>query len=150
MFLRELLIKFGRKEASKITGVGQSAANNWFLRDTKNQKVPDINAIVSLAEHLDLPDATLGLIIRDAACTRVEIEFLKNIDLNNVRLDQGSLVARLFRQNKDVVLEVEPRPSVHLEKEALLNKEREDRIEDNLIEQNIIRIEHLQEKLRNI
>jgi hypothetical protein len=85
MTLREILNILSRKEASDIAGYGRSSAWHWYQKGIK-QKVPDFQALIAWADHLQLNDAELGELVRDAQRTRVKVmEQLAQEDKMHIR-----------------------------------------------------------------
>ena len=97
MLLKNALQSLGRKKAAKVTGVSEPMANRWFLNGI-NKRVPDVNSLVSLADHLDLDNEELGELVRDTACVRAELAVLTHNRLGG-ELKQNSLLAKLMRSS---------------------------------------------------
>lgn len=92
MTLDKILRILDREEATKIAGYGKSASGHWFAKGRK-RKVPDFQALIAWADHLQLNDADLGELVRDAQRTRIEImEKLSKKDKN--RISRRSILRR--------------------------------------------------------
>lgn len=85
MTLKEALKKLGPKKASEVAGCGKTASWHWFQVGAK-QKVPDMQTLVLWGDFLNLTDADLGELIRDAYRVRIQImELLSEDDKRRIR-----------------------------------------------------------------
>lgn len=85
MTLKEILDTLGPKRATEIAKCGRTAGWHWFQRG-KKQKVPEMQTLIMWADHLELTDADLGELIRDAYRVRVQImEKLSSKDKRRIK-----------------------------------------------------------------
>jgi len=126
MTLREVLNILSRKDASSIAGYGKSASWHWYQRGTK-QKVPDFQALIAWADHLQLNDAELGELVRDAQRTRVQImEQLAQEDKMHIRkrsVLRRDLAKEIIAEEQKEVQEREDLSEEIKEKEEYLRRQ---------------------------
>ncbi len=147
MTLKKILRILGKTKAAKVAGYGKSASWHWFQTGDK-QKVPEMQALISWADHLKLNDAELGELVRDAHRTRVEImELLAKGDRR--RINTRSVLRRDLA--KEILEEEKSRREKTLdemrvaseEKERYLAREREEK-------DRISRLSQFSEKLEKL
>lgn len=135
MTLREILNILSRKEASDIAGYGRSSAWHWYQSGIK-QKVPDFQALIAWADHLQLNDAELGELVRDAQRTRVQImEMLAQEDKMHIRkrsVLRRDLVKEILAEEKK---EANEQAVEHQESLAEDVKEKEEYLRQEEVEQ---------------
>jgi len=84
MTLKKILRILGKKRSAEIAGTGKSSSWHWF-QTGERQKVPETQALIAWADHLELNDAELGELVRDAHRTRISVmELLASEDRGRV------------------------------------------------------------------
>mgnify|MGYP003639907386 CR=1 FL=1 len=121
MTLDKILKILGKTKAAKVAGYGKSASWHWFQTGEK-QKVPEMQALISWADHLKLNDAELGELVRDAHRTRERTRREESLDEMRV---------------------------VSEEKERYLSDENEERVRMKRLSQYSVRLEQLRRKNGN-
>ena len=153
MTLDKILKILGKTKAAKVAGYGKSASWHWFQTGEK-QKVPEMQALISWADHLKLNDAELGELVRDAHRTRVAVmELLAGDDKR--RLNTRSVLRRDLA--KEIIEEERTRREESLdemrvvseEKERYLSDENEERVRMKRLSQYSVRLEQLRRKNGN-
>tara|TARA_R100001082_G_scaffold16669_2_gene8379 strand:+ start:2799 stop:3278 length:480 start_codon:yes stop_codon:yes gene_type:complete len=122
MTLDKILKILDKEEATDVAGYGKSASSHWFAKGAK-RKVPDFPALIAWADYLQLSDADLGELIRDAQRIRIEIfELLaKGGDKRRTNI-RSNLRRSLAREIAD---ELEERRNVDRAEQQELDKEKE-------------------------
>jgi predicted RNA-binding protein with PIN domain len=151
MTLDEILKILGKEEATRVAQCGKNASWHWYQKGAK-RKVPNISILVAWADHLELSDADLGELIRDANKIRTTIfELLASDD--KVHLKKRSVLRRSLA--KEIAEEVENmRKAEKLEKqiraqqkEIALQREIEaQKLEDERLK----RLEEIRNKLKKL
>ena len=145
--LKKILKILGKTKAAKVAGYGKSASWHWFQTGEK-QKVPEMQALISWADHLKLNDAELGELVRDAHRTRVAVmELLAKGDrrrINTRSVLRRDLAKEILEEEKSRREETLDEMRVASEqKERYLSREREE------MDRNI-RLSQFSEKLEKL
>tara|TARA_R100001082_G_scaffold32510_1_gene16678 strand:+ start:4727 stop:5203 length:477 start_codon:yes stop_codon:yes gene_type:complete len=124
MTLDEILKILDREEATRVAECGRNASWHWY-KDDHRRKVPGMPILVAWADHLELSDADLGELIRDAQQVRIQIleqlaqtdkrriasrsilrkELAKEIaqELQELRNQNSAERARLMREKEEIL-----------------------------------------------
>ena len=103
MTLDEVLKILGKEEATRVAGCGRSASWHWFQSGSK-RKVPNVATLVLWGDHLELPDADLGELIRDSHRIRMSIFALLGQN-DKKRINKRSVLRRSLA--KEIIEEIE-------------------------------------------
>ena len=133
MTLDKILKILGKTKAAKVAGYGKSASWHWFQTGEK-QKVPEMQALISWADHLKLNDAELGELVRDAHRTVLRRDLAKEIiEEERTRREESLDEMRVVSE----------------EKERYLSDENEERVRMKRLSQYSVRLEQLRRKNGN-
>jgi len=131
MLLYDLLQILGVEKVALLSGVSIDTAKKWFVKRGKSRGVPDLNALVALADFMKLNDRDLGSLVRDVAVIRIDIlkdQFAATDPKKGV--SSGSRIMRVLRS------------------QAALNKLLEEEIEDlSSVRRNEVKKEHVRDVL---
>ena len=126
MTLKEILNSLGQKKAAEIAKCGRTASWHWFQTGSK-QKVPEMQTLILWANHLQLTDADLGELMRDAYKVRVEImEFLSAEDKRRIKTRSVLRrdLAREIAEEMTEEIEKSKRKELKAKKKAAQEKEK--------------------------
>ena len=151
MTLDEILKILGKEEATRVARCGKNACWHWYQKGAK-RKVPNISILVAWADHLELSDADLGELIRDANRIRTAIfELLAQDD--KMRIKKRSTLRRALA--KEIAEELEEMRQKELEEKERLAVEKEEALEREFKElktesERQGRLEQIREKLKKL
>ena len=151
MTLREVLKKLGPSRATEIAGCGKTASWHWYQVGSK-QKVPDMQTLVLWAEYLQLTDADLGELIRDAYQTRIQImELLSAEDKRRIK-NRSTLRRDLAKEiAEEMTQEERDRRQKELKRKKKEAKEKQRFLQEQEREKaRIHRLEEYKEKLKKL
>jgi len=151
MTLDEILQILDREEATDVAKCGRNASWHWYKRDHR-RKVPGVNILVAWADYLELSDADLGELIRDATRIRVKImEQLAKEDKRRIasRSILRKELAREIAQELDHLrdMSAEEREKLLSEKEQLLRRET---VEEERRSKRDDRLEQIKSRLKQL
>ena len=125
MTLDVVLQILGSDEATRVACCGKNASWHWYQTD-KRRKVPNISILVAWGDHLELTDADLGELIRDANRIRTSIfELLAQDD--KMRIKKRSTLRRSLA--KEIAEELEEMKQKELEEKSRFSFEKEKALE---------------------
>lgn len=85
MTLDEVLEKLGQTRAVEISNCGKSAGWHWYQVGSR-RKVPEMQTLIAWADYLQLSDADLGELVRDAHRVRISVmEMLSKVDKRRLK-----------------------------------------------------------------
>ena len=151
MTLDNVLKILDREEATRIAQCGRNASWHWYKTDHR-RKVPGMPILVAWADHLELSDADLGELIRDAQQIRIQIfEELAKHDKRRIA-PRSTLRKELAREIAEELAGLrntnpEERERLLREKEAALERETLEQSEKSKRDD---RLEGIRRKLKNL
>ena len=130
MTLDQILKILDREEATEVAKCGKSASWHWYQKGIR-RKVPGMPILVAWADHLELSDADLGELIRNAQSVRIEIfeKLAQSGDRrriktrSNLRRDLAKEIADELEERRQV--DHREQQKLDAEKERFLKKKKE-------------------------
>ena len=130
MTLDQILKILDREEATSVAKCGKSASWHWYQKGIR-RKVPGMPILVAWADHLELSDADLGELIRNAQSVRIEIfeKLAQSGDRrriktrSNLRRDLAKEIADELEERRQV--DHREQQKLDAEKERFLKKKKE-------------------------
>tara|TARA_R100001510_G_C7654748_1_gene213552 strand:+ start:1605 stop:2081 length:477 start_codon:yes stop_codon:yes gene_type:complete len=151
MTLDNILKILDRDEAVRVAQCGKNAAWHWYKEDHR-RKVPGMPILVAWADHLELSDADLGELIRDAQQVRIRIfELLAQEDKRRIK-PRSTLRKELAREIAEELeamrqLELEEKQRLVEKKEEALRRETQEQVVESERQD---RLEQIRDKLKHL
>tara|TARA_R100000458_G_C8173115_1_gene172860 strand:+ start:66 stop:551 length:486 start_codon:yes stop_codon:yes gene_type:complete len=154
MTLDEVLEKLGQSRAVEISNCGKSAGWHWYQIGSK-RKVPEMQTLIAWADYLQLSDADLGELVRDAHRVRISVmEMLSKDDKR--RLKTRSALRRDLAREIAEELSHDTKSKEKSEKRELERKRRAAAAKQKFLEEQekeqarLLRLEEYRKKLNKI